>query len=329
MGELEGTTLGRYRLQHCIGRGGMSEVYLATDEYMQRDVALKLVDSNHADYSERFQREVQTIGRLSHSHILPAFDYGEQGPWQYLVMPYVEHGTLRELLASGPLSLEEAGAILEQIASALQFAHDHGIIHRDIKPSNILLDSQRHVYLADFGLAKVLGKNTEITQGDYLLGSPEYMAPELVDEPASTSSDIYALGIVLYEMLTGRVPFKGATPLGVCWKHLQEQPLYPSLLNPAIPHPIEQVILCTLEKDPHRRFKSARALVHAYKSALKVAQQPETLHVLASTYTQPISNVPDPVAIKIPSVQQALPQGQQRISRVHRMIAALIALVLL
>src|SRR5437763_10695724 len=157
-------------------------------------------------------------------------------------MPHIQRGTLRERLAKGPLTQEEVGSILEQIASALQFAHDHGILHRDIKPSNILLKDERHIYLADFGLAKGIKENTTITQSGGLIGTPEYMAPELAEEPATTSSDIYAVGILLYQMLTGRLPFKGSTLLSIYWKHIKEQPVPPSLLNPAISYPVEQVI---------------------------------------------------------------------------------------
>src|SRR5206468_945123 len=130
----------------------------------QRTVAVKVVGSTHADYLERFHREADAINSLNHAHILPALDYGEQGLWHYIVMPYIEHGTLRERLLQGPLPLEDAGLILEQIGSALQFAHDHGIIHRDIKPSNILLRNDRYAYLADFGLAKSLEGGSTITQ---------------------------------------------------------------------------------------------------------------------------------------------------------------------
>ena len=286
--ELEGTTLGHYHLQRSLGRGGMSEVYLATDQRSQQEVAIKLVDSGHMEYSERFQREVKTISSLAHRHILPALDYGQHGAWNYLVMPYIKQGTLRERLAKCPLTLEEAGEVLGQVVDALQFAHDHGIIHRDIKPSNILLQDEHHVYLADFGLAKALwaeGEN-EITQTGYVIGTPEYMAPELVEQPANTGSDIYALGILLYEMLTGRTPFKGNTPIATCLKQMREQPTSPSILNPAIPRPVERVILCALEKDPQWRFPSARALLQAYKRSLQAAEQPETILVSLASSNQ-------------------------------------------
>jgi serine/threonine protein kinase len=266
---LEGTTLGRYYLEQLLGRGGMSEVYLAYDELMKRNVAIKVVSSVHSDYIQRFHREVEAIGTLNHGHILPAFDYGEQGPWHYLVMPYMEQGTLSERLANGPLTLEEAGIILEQIASALQFAHCNGMIHRDIKASNILLGSDGLAYLADFGLVKMLEGDGDIIQASALFGTPEYMAPELAEGPATASSDIYALGVLLYEMVTGRTPFIGKTPIATYWKHIHEEPVPPSRLNPALSRAAEQVILRALEKNPRLRFQSAQALAEAYLRSIE------------------------------------------------------------
>lgn len=265
---LAGTSLGRYHLLRRLGRGGMSEVYLAHDELMNRDVALKVVSSMHADYIERFHREAEAIGRLNHDHILPAYDYGEQEPWHFLVMPHIEYGTLRDRLAQEPLSLEDVDELFSQIASALQFAHEQGIIHRDIKPSNILLRDAHYVYIADFGLAKSLEGGDTVTLSGSLLGTPEYMAPELAEGPATTSSDIYALGILLYQMVTGQVPFNGETPIAVYFKQLRDEPPPPSALNPNIPPSIERVILRTLDKDPRRRYRTAEAVAQAFHKAL-------------------------------------------------------------
>jgi len=277
---LEGTKLGRYRLQSRLGHGGMSEVYLAYDELMHRDVAIKVVSSSHADYIERFQREAEAIGNLHHNHILPAFDYGEQAPWHYLVMPYIDHESLGERLERGPLTLEDAGEMLSQIASGLQYAHEHGIVHRDIKPSNILLRDDHHAYLADFGLAKAVDGTGNVTQTGVLLGTPEFMAPELADGPASKGSDIYALGILLYQMVTGQLPFTGDTALTVYLKQMHEQPIPPSRLNPAIPREVEQVILRALNKDPRRRFQTPNDLAQAYLQALNA---PDALLSLTPT----------------------------------------------
>ena len=265
---LAGTSLGRYHLLRRLGRGGMSEVYLGHDELMNRDVAIKVVSSTHTDYIERFHREAEAIGRLNHDHILPAYDYGEQYPWHYLVMPHIEYGTLRDRLEQGPMSLAEVDELFAQIASGLQFAHEQGIVHRDIKPSNILLRDESYAYIADFGLAKLLEGGDTVTLSGSLLGTPEYMAPELSEGPATTSSDIYALGILLYQMVTGQVPFSGETPIAVYFKQLRDMPMPPSALNPEIPQAVEQVILRTLDKDPRRRYRTAEAVAQAFHRAL-------------------------------------------------------------
>jgi serine/threonine protein kinase len=293
MPALEELTLMHYHLRHRLAQGGMSEIYLAEDTHSNRLVAIKLVSNERHEFYERFQREVEAMALLTHDHILPAFDYGTYGPWYYMVMPYIEYGTLRDKLMQGPLTLKEAGMLLEQIADALQFAHDHGLLHRDIKPSNILLRDGEHVYLADFGLVKNMLDSSNITQTGCLIGTPEYMAPELAEEEATPQSDIYALGVVLYQMLTGQMPFKSRTPMGIYWKHLREQPIPPSQLNPAITRPVEQVVLRALEKDPHRRFPTTRAFADAYRQAIEPGVkhlalfdpdsglQPRTSHMLS------------------------------------------------
>src|SRR5258708_16117849 len=161
---LEGKTLGRYQLQRRIGQGGMAEVYLAYDEHLRREIAVKIVHRGRTDALARFQREIGTLAPLTHEHILPVYDYGQEGPCHYLIMPYISYGTLADRLRTrGSFSPIEAGSLLEQIADALQYAHDCGILHRDIKPSNILLRDDSYAYLADFGLAKSLEQETSLT----------------------------------------------------------------------------------------------------------------------------------------------------------------------
>lgn len=282
---LAGIKIGHYRLREQLGRGGMSEIYLADDVRIEREVAVKIVSSRHADYIERFRREADTITTLHHPHILPALDYGEYENWHYLVMPYIAHGTLREQLAHGPLTLEDAGDLLEQIASALNYAHEQGIIHRDIKPSNILMRDDHYAYLADFGLAKSLDGGSTVTQMGLLLGTPEYMAPELAKGPATTSSDLYALGILLYQMVTGQLPFSGETPIACYLKQLQDFPTPPSQINHAVPPAIERVILRDLDKTPQRRYQTANELAQAYMTALTIPYQVEKEEVLPSYNT--------------------------------------------
>ncbi len=272
MQELTGAIIEHYSLQRHLARGGMSEIYLASDSQTQQTVAIKVVHRSNTDYCERFQREVKAISALSHDHILPAFAAGDYGDWCYLVMPYIEYGTLDNKLADGPLSLREAGIILEQLSSALQHAHTQGIIHRDIKPKNVLLRDGEHVYLTDFGLVKRVGEDNDLTATGSLIGTPDYMAPELAEGPASTSSDLYALGVVLYKMLTGHVPFSASTPLGILLKHIQERPQPPSTLNPALPEDVDEVVLRALEKEPGHRYKNVCELAQAYWRACERAQ---------------------------------------------------------
>ena len=262
--------------------GETLDLEVAEDVRIEREVAVKIVSNRHADYIERFRREAEAIMTLHHAHILPALDYGEHEHWHYLVMPYIEHGTLWDRLTRGPLTLEEAGALLEQIASALNFAHEQGILHRDIKPSNILMLDDHYAYLADFGLAKSLEGGNTITQTGHLLGTPEYMAPELAEGPATTTSDLYALGIVLYQMVTGQLPFSGETPILVYLKQLQDLPTPPSHINPAVPPAIEQVILRALDKDPRRRFQTPDELAQVYLQAIKAP----LLNVVSSNATR-------------------------------------------
>jgi serine/threonine protein kinase len=269
---LEGKRFGPYTLQALLGQGGMSEVYLAFDERHRCEVAVKILSGNNPEYLERFRREAEAVDTLHHPHILPAYDYDDCDPWHYLVMPYVSGGTLRGRLTRGPLAPADAGRILDQIASALQYAHDHGILHRDIKPSNILFENRQHAYLADFGLAKILDDSLEITHTGTLMGTPEFMAPDLANGPATSLSDVYALGLVLYQMVTGHLPFLGSNSIEVYWKQLRELPLPPSHHNPALTLAIDRVVLRSLAKDPQRRYQSALALAEAYQLALQEVQ---------------------------------------------------------
>lgn len=329
---LEGTKLGHHHLKHLLGRGGMAEVYLGFDEHLHRNVAIKVVHQSQDEHFRRFQREAETIGPLAHEHILPVFEYGEQGPWHYLVMPYVPGGTLLDRLKSrGPLTPQEAGRILEQIASALQFAHDRGVLHRDIKPSNILLRNDSYAYLADFGIAKVQHHEVNLTQTGSLIGTPTYMAPELFEGQASPRSDVYALGVVVYQMLTGQLPFQASTPTAILIKQIQEAPLRPSVLNPTISQPLEQVILQALEKDPSRRWQTPQALANAYQQALQepfsqgaapFSQPTSWMNATTTTTSQPDQGVRA-------SVPFARSPGQLRVVLVASMVVLLLLVVLL
>jgi len=266
---IEGLTLGRYELKRLIAHGGMAEVYLAYDRRVRRQVAIKVLYGRDESFVRRFEREARAVGALSHAHILPLYDFGEQRPWYYLVMPYVEGGTLRDYLHKKQrLTLLEAASFVDQIAGALQHAHDSGVIHRDVKPSNILLCPDGYAYLADFGLAKAMIGAEALTSIGAIVGTPEYTAPEQSNGINDYRSDIYSLGVILYQMLTGQVPFTAESPVAVSLKHIQMEPTPPSHINSDIPQSIEAVILKALAKDPDARYQQAQELSTAYWKAL-------------------------------------------------------------
>ena len=267
---IEGLTLGRYELRRRIAQGGMAEVYLAYDRKVRRQVAVKVLYGRDEPFVRRFEREALAVGALSHNHILPLYDFGEQSPWYYLVMPYVDGCTLRDyLFRRKQLTLEEAASFLSQIASALQFAHDHGVVHRDVKPSNILLRPDGYAYLVDFGLAKAMQGAEVLTSAGAMVGTPEYMAPEQSNGFSDYRSDIYSLGIILYQMLTGQLPFLAESPVAVSLKHIQSTPVPPRTLNTTLPQSIEDVILKAMAKDPEERYQAARDLSAAFWKALQ------------------------------------------------------------
>jgi tRNA A-37 threonylcarbamoyl transferase component Bud32 len=266
-----GQMLGPYRIIGQIGQGGMASVYKAYQPSMDRNVAIKILPSELAESKEfagRFQQEARIIARLEHPHILPVFDYGESDGISYLVMRYLEAGTLRDRLAAGPLTMDEIDRTLEQFADALGYAHGQGIVHRDLKPANALVDSQGNLFLTDFGIAKLLQGTSHFTKTDAVMGTPAYISPEQAQgRPVDARSDIYSLGIILYEMVTGQVPFVADTPLAVIFKHVSDPLPLPSTIKPGLPEPIEQVILKALAKDPADRFASAAEFASAWKRA--------------------------------------------------------------
>ncbi len=280
-----GQMLGSYRIISQIGKGGMATVYKAYQASMDRNVAIKVLPSQLAESQEftaRFQQEARIIAKLEHPHILPIFDYGESDGVAYFVMRYLEAGTLKDRMIAGrPLPLNEIDRIFTQLTEALSYAHSHGIVHRDLKPANALIDSYGNIFLTDFGIAKLLeSASPRLTQTDAIMGTPAYISPEQAQAaPVDQRSDIYSLGIILYEMTTGQVPFSADTPLAVILKHISDPLPPPSLLKPDIHPAIERVILKALAKNPADRYSSAEEFVAAWKRALEeketVRQTPE------------------------------------------------------
>jgi hypothetical protein len=270
-----GQMLGSYRIVEQIGLGGMATVYKAYDPATDRYVALKILPAHYSQdpsFQERFRREAKAIARLEHPHILPIHTYGEEDGTAYLVMRYLPSGTLKQRIERGTLGLGEVTIILGQLADALDYAHERGILHRDIKPSNILLDEKGNVYLSDFGIARMVEAAGDLT-GSGLLGTPAYMSPEQCQgsKDLTPASDQYSLGIVLYEMVTGRTPFQAETPIALIHMHLSDPLPPPRSLRPDLPEGLEKAMLKALSRDPKDRWPSCAALAGAISKALAEA----------------------------------------------------------
>lgn len=261
MDNLVGQNLGRYHIIEPLGQGGMASVYKAFDTALERNVAIKIIrtdvnaGADPAQFLKRFQREAKALAQLDHPYILKVLDYGEQAGTPYLVMPFVEGGTLKEKMGR-PLPYQEAAALLAPIARALEYAHQLKIIHRDVKPANILISRSGAPILSDFGIAKMIesGESTQLTATGVGIGTPDYMAPEQWMGKADPHTDMYSLGIVFFQMVTGHLPFSADTPAAVLIKHMQDPLPRPRLFVPGLPESVEQVLFKALAKEPENRF---------------------------------------------------------------------------
>ncbi|MBS4217797.1 Stk1 family PASTA domain-containing Ser/Thr kinase [Bacillus sp. FJAT-49711] len=263
---------GRYKLLQMIGGGGMANVYLAHDMILDRDVAIKILrlDFAHEDeFIRRFQREAQSATSLTHENIVSIYDVGEEKDIYYIVMEYVNGMTLKQYIQYyHPIPIEHTIDIMKQLTSAISHAHQNHIVHRDVKPQNILIDHHGHVMITDFGIAMALSA-TSITQTNAVLGSVHYLSPEQARGGMATKkSDIYSLGIVMFELLTGRLPFSGESAVSIALKHLQSDTPSPRRWNPDIPQSVENIVLKSTAKDPFVRYESTDEMARDLDTAL-------------------------------------------------------------
>lgn len=279
-----GKTIGRYNILQKLGGGGMAIVYKAYDTHLENEVALKIIrpdrmGSEHTrDMFARFESEAKRVARLSHPNIIPILDYGEFDQTPYLVMKYIPGGSLKDRLGK-PIPWETAARMVIPIARALSYAHSQGIIHRDVKPANILLTETGEALLADFGIAKMLydvaEERSEITGNAIILGTPEYMAPEQASgEKIDQRVDIYALGLIFYEMITGETPYRAENPVDVIHKQINEVLPSPRLFVPNLPESVESVLARALEKDPDLRYPTMDAFIEDLRRVMQTAGTP-------------------------------------------------------
>src|SRR5580692_2247687 len=256
---------GRYEITHLIARGGMAQVYRAVDRQLDRPVALKVLFpelSVDKTFVERFRREAQAAANLSHPNIVPVFDWGEDDGSYFIVMEYVDGRALSAVLKDPePLPPRQIASIGAGVAAALAFAHRHGVIHRYVKPGNVLITPDGEVKVTDFGIARAVNTEESLTQTGAVMGTAAYFSPEQAEgKTVDARSDIYSLGVVLYEMAVGRPPFTGDSPVAVASKHVRDMPVLPRVANSACPAALEAVIMKAMAKDPASRYASAEEM---------------------------------------------------------------------
>ena len=304
MADLIGKTIGRYQVLEQVGQGGMADVYKAYHPSLDRLVAIKVIHpflADDKDFVARFQREAKAVATLRHPNIVQVYDFDSANGTHYMVMEFIDGVTLKSMLESlqergGALGLDDAVRIILSVGSALKYAHGRNMVHRDVKPGNVMITGEGHVILTDFGIAKILS-TTNLTASGAMVGTPAYMSPEQGrGEPGDERSDIYSLGVLLYQLTVGRLPFDADTPLAVVLKHINDPPPLPTSLRPDLPKGIEQVILKALAKNPGDRYQS----VGAFTSELKTAAG-------MSAEMTPTDTMQRGAAIRLTGVEAAVP----------------------
>ena len=289
----------RYRLLSRLGSGGMAEVWAAEDTELGRQVALKLLHSRLAadqDFVERFRREASAAAGLQHANVVSVYDRGESQGTYYIAMEYLRGPSLKDLVRRGPLEPRHATELVVQVLKAARFAHRHGIVHRDLKPHNVMLDDEGRVKVTDFGIARAGA--SDMTETGLIMGTAQYLSPEQAQGHAVTAaSDLYSIGVMLFELLTGRVPFEGESPVTIALRHVSETPPAPSQLNPAVPPALDAVVLRALAKEPRDRFADADEFIAALTAATTAPQDVTQITRIAPAVAHPPASEPPPVYV--------------------------------
>jgi serine/threonine protein kinase len=309
-----GQTIGPYQIISPLGQGGMAAVYKAYHARLDRHVAIKVLHKAflaEEGFLTRFEREAQIVAKLEHPHIVPVYDFNEHDGQPYLVMKFIEGQTLKRVLSDGPLLLERVIGLMSNIASALTYAHEQGVLHRDIKPSNIILDNNGVPYLTDFGLARIVKAGPSTMSADVILGTPQYISPEqAAGLPELTpATDVYSLGVILYEMVVGRVPFNADTPYAVVHDHIYTDLPRPSQMNPVIPPAVEDVLVKALAKKPADRYATPNEMLQAFRQAVETSgltSLPADRNKTAeqSLAQRPVPGIPAPIPPEIRSTRK-------------------------